>query len=569
MKMRDGTLLRADIYRPDDGNKYPAILMRTPYNKENAKYNRYMNLFEAVMSGYAVVSQDVRGRFASNGHYEGEDVTLSVEATDGYDSVEWIAGQSWCDGNVGLAGASYNGALVLRTAMENPPHLKAISPWVIGSAFSGNECTLLDGVVALNTGLNWTARMAEDLVKRMDDKNENTIKLLQLLNQAIENPEEIYNFLPLKEVPHFQIKGVREIWEQRILNAVPNKEVAEHLSPVYEKIKVPAFHISGWFDFFTRGTIANFLGLTEKGGSRRARENQYLLVGPWDHSNVSRVLGELDFGPLADVRNADPTKNVISFFNRYLKGLESEIPTVRYFVMGINKWRNSDSWPLENTNWTRFYFHSQGRANSTNGDGKLDQLMPGLESPDVFTYGPQNPIPSKGTLGQPVNGFLAGPLDQAAIEARQDVLCYTTSKLERSLEVTGPLKVHLFASTSVVDTDFVVKVCDVHPDGRSFNVTHGIIRARYRKSIFEPQLLDQGEIYEFVITMGHTSHVFLAGHRIRVDIAGSCFPEFDRNMNTGNAVGEDEVGVPAKNTIYHQSKFASYVELPVPDQEPN
>ena len=245
--------------------------------------------------------------------------------------------------------------------------------------------------------------------------------------------------------------------------------------------------------------------------------------------------------------------------------MEVNLPSVRYFVMGSNVWRNAETWPLPQTHWQRFFLHSHGSANSSSGNGELTREEPKKEPPDVFYYDPHNPVPTLGCRGGiELLRVPAGIQEQSPNERRQDVLCHSTAELKKDMEVTGPLALHLFAATSARDTDFVAKLVDVYPDGRAYNVTtDGIVRARYRKSLFKPELLTPGEVNEYVINLEATSQLFRRSHRIRIDVASSSFPEYDRNMNTGNEIGEDVKGITAKQTVFHNSEYASYIDLPV------
>jgi putative CocE/NonD family hydrolase len=304
--------------------------------------------------------------------------------------------------------------------------------------------------------------------------------------------------------------------------------------------------------------------MTTKGGNKYAREHQHLFAGPWCHCKPQRVLGHIDFGPYADESGSGASAYLLSFFDKYLKGKDINLPTVRYFTMGRNIWHDASSWPLPETAWQRFFLHSRGGANSCGGDGVLGRGEPGQEPVDAYVYNPTDPVITAGGRGGVVeNGFLYGPVDQNYVERRRDVLCYTSAELDRDIEVTGPLELHLFASSSCQDTDFTSKLVDVYPDGRAYNVADGIVRAQYRNSFDKPEMLKPGEIVEFIIRLGHASQLFRAGHRIRIDITSSNFPTFDRNMNTGNPVGEDAEGIPALQTAYHQSGYASYIDLPV------
>jgi uncharacterized protein len=563
IEMRDGTILRADIYRPYDRRKHPAILIRTPYNKFLIIDNDYPGLIEVVLAGYAAVVQDIRGRFASDGKYDGSDRFLTQEGPDGYDSVEWIASQPWCDGNVGMAGGSAMGRLQWVAAKENPPHLKAIAPAIIGTE-PVSEPVLLGGVIGLNVELSATVLLGMDIIDKQEKKGKDVSLIRHMLNRAMQNPEEVYNYLPLKDIPHFNFEGLTEFWKARVVNAVPNQESARKLGFPFQKVTVPCLHFSGWYDIHAWGVFQSFLNMREKGGSETARKSQHIVMGPWAHGyRLMNTIGDINFGAFADARGAQVSAQHIAFFNKYLEGIDLKIPAVRYFVMGQNVWKNADTWPLPQTEWQRFFLHSQGQANTASGDGLLSRDESGREPPDTFLYNPLFPVPIMGGPRGAANGFVAGPLEQSLIEKRSDVLCYTTPELKTDLEVTGPLELHLFAATSVRDTDFVAKLIDVYPDGRAYNVAEGVMRARFRKSILSPELVIPGEINEYVIKMSYSSQLFRKGHSIRIDITSSNFPAYDRNMNTGNAVGEDAQGIVAEQRIFHEPKFSSYIDLPV------
>ena len=562
MEMRDGTILRADVYRQNNSEKHPAIFIRTPYNKL-LEYGHFLNLVDAAFAGYTVVVQDVRGRFASDGIWNAGGGISAVESRDGYDSVEWIAGQKWCDGNVGMQGLSYAGNLLWITAEENPPHLKAISPGICGMGGSGE----VTGVLALGLWSTWIANMALDVADRLEKQGNDISQMRQMLNRALLNIEEVVNYLPLKDVPHFQFAGVKEMWNF-LLNP-PRSRVGSPRSFAYEKVTVPCLLSSGWYDFASFGTTQNYLGMREKGASQRAREGQHILMGPWIHSRyLTNYAGDLNFGPSAGSPGAQTTEHHLAFFDKYLRGMDVRLPVVRYFLMGRNRWQEADGWPLPETQWHRYFLHSGGHANTSVGDGLLIKHEPGVESPDVFVYNPHAPVPTTGGRSVPGGMVVSGPIDHSNLEKRGDILCYTTPELGEDIEVTGPLVFHLFAATSARDTDFTATLLDVHPDGRSINVADGVIRARFRKSIFEPELVTPGEVIEYIIDLGNTGQLFRKGHRIRIDISSSNFPAGDRNMNTGNATGVDAVGIPATQTIYHQQEYASFVDLPVIPSKP-
>ena len=554
MSMRDGTVLRADVYRPEGTGKVPAILVRTPYNKELVDNGNFSPLVFAN-AGYAVVIQDIRGRFASEGVWERHRM-FEVEALDGYDSVEWIAAEPWCDGRVGLAGASYLTALQWITAMAGPPHLKAFSPQV-GDIHTNIAPPRESGTVSFYAAANAVPLTAMDLVDKLEQQGHDVAEMRKYLQLAEQDPDWVLNYLPFKDIPLARFEPIRIMLEQR-LNPPSWEEVEKRQR--YDQVAVPGLHIAGWFDQLETAQFNHFRRLKERAGTEYARAHQHLLVGPWSHLGPMLFLGEMEFGRPSVEEKA---VNHLKFFDRYLKEMDVDLPRVRYFVMGRNRWRDADDWPLPQTRWERYYLHSGGAANGASGDGKLSREEPGQEPPDTYVYDPLHPVPTVGGKFLPFAGMVPGPRDQSIVENRPDVLVYTSEELAEDLEVTGPLEFHLFASTSAVDTDFTVKLTDVYPDGRSVLIADGIQRGRWRKWGSGPELLTPGEVYEFTILLGNTSIVFRKGHRIRISISSSNFPLYDRNMNTGNAMGEDAVGVKATQRVFHEAGKASYIDLPV------
>ena len=522
MKMRDGTILRGDVYRPEDTQKHPALFLRTYGNKRFMGHS-YLDNIEAVRCGYAVILQDVRGMFASEGEWKIEE-TFNVEGPDGYDSVEWIANQSWCDGNVGTIGGSHQALYQWLTALEHPPHLKAISPWIGDIAMMGFTAPRSGGILPISSTLSVIPRQAVEIVDRLEKEGKDVSEMRRTVDWARNNRDELLNFLPLKDLPLTRFERIREMLTKQ-LRPVTEPELESHRR--YHEIMLPCFHLTGWYDGCHWSVFHNFLNMRQKGGSQLAREGQYLLVGPWMHGTATPSLGDINFGVLAGDPGAQISQHILSFFDKYFKGKDNKIPTIRYFVMGIGEWKNTVDWPPPQTQWQRFYLHSRGSANSSGGDGLLSRDEPGSESPDIYIYNPLRPIP---TVGGPLisgggvgPGMVAGPFEQSRIEKRNDILCYTTPELREKIEVTGPLEFHLFAASSAKDTDFTAKLIDVYPDGGAFNVAEGIIRASGRRLTGQKELLNPGEVYEFVITMGHTSQCFLKNHRIRIDISSSNF----------------------------------------------
>lgn len=559
MKTRDGVTLRADVYRPDDGNKYPAILSRSPYNKILSGSSEYLSATDAAFAGYAYVMQDTRGRFASEGSY----VPGQPEGKDGYDAVEWVASEPWCDGRVGMAGGSYLGRIQWQTAMEQPPSLKAIAPAIISSGPIPES--RLGGVMDFEQAVSWFSVMAVEMVNRLEKEGRDVTKMREMVTRAMLNIDEVLEFLPFKDVPHFDFDGIREgfnIRASEAMLAMLKKE--DDLYWDFPKVEVPCYHAGGWYDIYSGSLFTSFNKMREKGGTESARQGQHIFCGPWAHGRTLLAFtGALHFGTYAGAAASFAPARQIAFFDRYLKDRDIKIPAVRYFVMGLNQWRNADTWPLPQTKWTRYFLSGQGKANTANGDGTLTTDSPGSQPPDRYDYDPLNPVPTVGGRSLPTGKLVPGPFDQVRVEQRPDVLCYTTPEFKDNLEVTGPVKVHLFAATSARDTDFAAKLVDVYPNGAAYNVAEGIIRAKYKDGLINPDLIARGEVYEYVIDLAQVSIVFRKGHRIRLDITSSNFPRFDRNMNTGNVFGEDAEGAIASQTVFHDDKYASYVELPV------
>jgi len=559
MRMRDGTVLRADVYRPGGTGRVPAILVRTPYNKDLADNGNFSPL-PFAKAGYAVVIQDIRGRFASEGVWERHRM-FEVEALDGYDSVEWIAAEPWCDGRVGLAGASYLTALQWIAAMAQPPHLKAFSPQV-GDINTNIAPPRESGAVNFYAAANAVPLTAMDLVDRLEKQGEDVAEMRRYLELAERDPDWVLHYLPFKEIPLARFEPIRLMLDQR-LNPPSWEEVEKRRR--YERVTVPGLHIAGWFDQLESVQFQHYRRLRERAGSEAARACQHLLVGPWCHLGPMLFLGDMEFGRSAV---EEKLSHHLRFFDRYLRDRDIGLPRVRYFVMGLNLWRDAEDWPPPGTRWIRFHLRSGGSANGVRGDGRLSLEEPGREPPDTFVYDPHNPVPTVGGRLLPFAGLLPGPRDQSVVEDRPDVLVYTSEELPGDLEVTGPLEVRLFVSTSAVDTDFTVKLTDVHPDGRSILIADGIQRGRWRNWGSEPELMTPGRVYEFRILLGNMSMVFRRGHRLRLTVSSSNFPLYDRNMNTGNAMGEDSAGVKAVQCVYHEAGRASFIELPVNPESP-
>jgi len=547
--MRDGVKLYATIFRPNAQGKFPVILIRTPYNQESYQNNTFPGY--AAQRGYVVVVQDVRGRYSS----EGEFLPYAQEINDGYDAVEWAAALPYSNGKVGTQGCSYLGAVQWQLATASPPHLVAIFPQC---TFANARHFFFFGGAFDMSWIPWLNGRIPD-IKRRKGKDEKEASAVDTRRQWSRNQWKCYNFLPLKELP--LLKEFCPYYYEWLDHPDdgPYWDFV-NVEKKHKDVNVPAYSFTGWFDdgYGQPGAILNFIGMKKNGKTKTAREGQKLIIGPWTHCRPTSKAGDIDFGEDAKI---DLNALVIRWFDYWLKGIDNGImeePPIKIFVMGDNTWRYEQEWPLARTEFTPFCLHSQGEANSLNGDGSLNRQQPATENPDRYIYDPANPVTDY--TGR------SGPRDQRPVEVRNDVLVYTSKPLESDLEATGPIEAEIWASSSAKDTDFVVKVTDVYPDGTSQNITpplSGILRARYRESESKPQLLSPGKIYKFTIGLMYTSHVFKAGHRIRVSITSSYFPYIDRNLNTSHPFGEDAEFVKAVQTIYHDEKHPSRVILPI------
>ncbi|MUT67620.1 CocE/NonD family hydrolase [Paenibacillus sp. NEAU-GSW1] len=556
--MRDGVKLLADIYRPKEGGPYPVLVMRTPYNKADAQTMNYAHPSWYARHGYIVVVQDTRGRWSS----EGEFAPYANESEDGYDTVEWAAALPGAEPKVGMYGFSYVGAAQWQAAVSRPPHLACIVPGMIGSdSYQGKAYR--NGAFSLALSQSWVFFAAQDTALRR--KRTDWAAELGAQYAAIHSQ---YRKLPLSDLPE-AAKETAPYYLEWLRHPTRDSYWSLHaLREQYERIEVPALHIGGWYDIFIDGTIDNFNGIRERGGTAKARENQFLLIEPWFHMPWSRYVGELDFGEEAANR-IDSLQ--IEWFDYWLKDKRSNRfahqPAVQYFEMGSNRWRQSDSWPIAGAEAVPYYLRSEQRANSINGDGRLSiEQPPEHEYPDVFVYHPSIAVPALGGRSGAVPDLTPmGPKNQLPIEIRNDVLVYTSDTLDRKLAIAGEITMELYASTSAEDTDFVAKLIDVYPDGKAYNIAEGIIRASYRNGLDRREAVTPGEIIRYSFSLGPTAHAFKPGHTIRIDITSSLFPTFDRNPNALVEPGEATEAdfETATQTIYHDSSYPSKVWLPV------
>jgi uncharacterized protein len=553
IKMRDGVVLRADVYHPREPGKHPVILSRTPYNRAVLQAAGC----QTAARGYIAVIQDVRGRYGSDGTwYPGRD-----DPQDGYDTVEWAAALPNSNGKVVMSGGSYLGMTQMFAAVMQPPHLAGIIPVATPADLRTGSVYSSGGAFQQMIAETWISLTAIEAANRK-----------YLLNWALFNPAKQGADLPLSSFAALRdggtstedLAGFFLDWLRHPSN--DNFWKAWNFEEQAAKIQVPAYHIGGWYDLFTNGTLRNYRTLKAHAGNENARRNQRMLMGPWRHGSLERKVGDIDFGPSAALDEADPT---LRWYDYLLKGasngLESEKP-VKIFVMGKNVWREEDDWPLARARSTRYYLHSSGKANSLAGDGTLSEAAPQAEASDHYSYDPANPVPTRGGGICCSAVFQGGAFDQRTIEAREDVLVFSSTPFPTDVEVTGPLSVELYTSSSTVDTDFTAKLVDVWPNGYAQNIADGLQRMRYRESSETPKLMTPGELYKITIDLAATSNVFLAGHRLRLEISSSNFPHFDRNLNTGEDQATSTRMIKAVNTIYHDRQHPSVLILPVVPQ---
>ena len=532
VKMRDGVELSADLYRPDAEGKFPVILNRTPYTKPGSvRTARYF-----VERGYVFVALDVRGRGDSDGKF----VPYRNDGQDGYDAVEWCAAQPWSTGKVGTIGGSYNGRIQWLTAVLQPPHLTTMIVLVTPS----------DTFVEWPTGthlpmdISWYHFTAGHVSQNMEAVDWTKIQRhlpLYTMDEAVGRPSRYWK----EDLDH---PVLDDYWE------------AIRYQNKFDRVKVPVLHISGWYDDEQISTPLNFVGMTTK-GPLDVRNKQKLLMGPWPHAiNSTSKLAEVEFGPTATI---DLNGYWLRWLDYWLKGKDTGImaePPVRVFVMGENKWTDEAEWPIGRTLWTKYYIHSQGRANSLFGDGVLSERTPADEPSDSYTNDPERPVPF---ITEPSFAQIGSAEDYRPVERRDDVLVYTSEPLAQDLTVCGPIQVELYASTSAKDVDFMGMLIDVWPEGYAQRLIDGMVRARYRDGMDKASLVEPGKIYAYTLNLWNTCQTFKKGHRIRLQLASSAFPKYDRNPQTGENLARATKLEKADLRIYHDKNHPSHIILPV------
>ena len=537
--MRDDVRLSTTVFLPAGVGPFPTVLVRTAYNRVGITGQGFTD------RGLALAVQDCRGRHDS----EGEWYPFVHEAQDGLDTLEWLRRQPWCDGRVGMFGDSYLAATQFLLATTGTTGLTALNP-----RFMAGDCWkrayYCDGAFSLGLTWSWlcfecSARTSEAALMPLFDvaKILRSSPLLALDEASGASAVRAYR----DYVTHSHYD---DLWQA--IN------VRERLS----QVRVPMLLVGGWYDYYAGETFLNYMALRKHAPSPGLGDAHRVLIGPWTHGmGGTSVLGEVDFGSAALAEN-DVTMRWLGALLTGGRPADVLPAPIRLFVMGANEWRDEHEWPLARTRWTECYLRAEGR---------LSPEPPSDEVPDEYEYDPSDPVPTLGgnhSIG-PYNPGLyemarPGPFDQRPVEARDDVLLFTSDALEHDTEATGPVTVTLYAASSAPDTDFVARLTDVHPDGRSLNVTEGILRARFREDVWgAPKLMDPGEVYEFRIDLQATSYVFMRGHCIRLQITSSGFPLWDTNRNTGSDPATDTGGQVARQAIYHDRAHASRLTLPL------
>lgn len=547
LQVSDGVALRADVWRPSKPGRYPTLLIREPYGKRSAENVTYAHPSWYARQGFAVVAQDVRGRGESDGDF----TPFEHEAADGEATLGWVAEQPFCDGNVGMYGFSYGGATQLQAASRGPAALKAMVPAMTSADFY-EGWTYKNGAMSLAFVASWASMLAAESARRAGDAELEATLFGQFLNTGA------FATLPLRDYPNLTANGIGGFFKTWLDHPTNDEywrrwNVADALS----ESTADALCIAGLYDIFLEPTLDVYGRLAGRSGARTE-----LIVTPWYHIPWSSTVATLDFGPAALNRIDDWH---LDFFSRTLRGAstrEAEEAPVRVFVTGRNDWTTFESWPPEHEPLT-YYLHGT-RANSVSGDGSLSRELPGGEPPDVFTYDPASPSPSLGgrSCCFPTIAPM-GPVPQNGLEEWNSVLVYTSPVLERDALVVGEVICTLFAMTTEADTDWIFRLCDVAPDGLSVNIADSIQRARFNEGTDQERLIPRGDVAKFTLRSS-CSHLFRAGHRIRLHVTSSSFPMWDRNLNTGGRFAHEVLADrrTAINTVFHDELYPSQLTLP-------
>ena len=552
--LRDGTNLGAIVYRPAQAGKYPTLVYRTPYGIDD--YDAYAQIpIKAARRGYMVFLVDVRGRLRSEGDFE----AYRHEKEDGYDVIEWAAGHPQSNGRVGTYGGSYPGIVQWLAMSQAPPHLMAAAPEMTPV---GSHHFMYYGGAFSHQWIDWfVPYILPDKMKRANDPTGAWDDDIATEIWQATDRRPWYEYRPMVDMPLLK-KYAPEYYEWLSHPDLGPWWDFLNVEQDFNKFRNPAFLLSGWYDaaYGPEGATRGFKKMKEEAATAQAREHTKLVLGPWNHTSLNSRktrFGEVDFGTNAGL---DYDQELLDWFDEILKGeaRKSGLPPVSIYVMGENRWRAENEWPLGRAVPTSFYLRSPGEPDRQSSGG-LSASLPGNEDPDDYVFDPNFPVWDK-------SYEKSYPYDQRATESRKDVLVYTSPVLEQPLEVTGEIVLELYVSSTARDTDFSFTLCDVYPDGTSMNL-HGLdagyLRMRYRHGPQQQELMEPGEVYKITIRQVYTSNLFKAGHRIRLNITSSMAPHYDPNPNTGNEIATEATLIPARNTVYHDPLRPSRVILPV------
>lgn len=582
MPMRDGIRLATDIYRPKGDAKVPIVFSKTPYQfntwVDGKMTTRTMEeAYNAVSRGYAYVVQNERGRYFSEGEWD----ILGAPITDGYDAFTWMSKQPWSNGKIGVIGCSSTAEWQMAVASQNHPALAAMVAQGFGAGVGRvgkfmEQGNWYRGGAQQMLFTSWLYGTQNDKFKPTFPKNiqqKDLQRLQRFYDMSTEMPRVDWSVglrhLPVQDIIK-NAKGQEGVYEDMIRRK-PNdpKWFKGGLYHDNMPLNVPAYWFVSWYDVSSAPNIALFNHARKAAKDRATADNQYLVIAPVLHCSYKRatentIVGERSVG---DARlNYDEL--TWGWFDMLLKGEKNDFkekqPRVRYYTMGSNKWQQSETFPPANTEMQSFYLTSGGKANTRNGDGQLTSTAPKEDKPDAFTYDPMNPVPSYGgNVCCTGNAVVGGSFDQSKMELRDDILVYTSDELKEGVEVTGFIESTLYVSSTGPDTDITIKLIDVHPDGKAYNLDETIQRLRYREGYDKEVFMEKGKVYKVDLTPMVTSNFFAAGHRIRIEVTSSNFPRFDRNMNTGGKNYDEATGIKVENKIHHSTQYPSVIKLPV------
>ncbi|MGN6564943.1 MAG: CocE/NonD family hydrolase [Thermomicrobiales bacterium] len=571
--MRDGTILQADVYRPAVAEPLPALLTRTPYGKDFPVSTTYVDVIRLARRGYVVIIQDARGCYASAGAF----VPFEAEFEDGFDTVEWAARLPWCNGQVGMWGASYFGMTQWQAAVMQPPVLRSIVPSITwGNYLNGIQWR--GGARELGLTVSWTqtAVAPAQLLRQYAGDHARIGRELPQLVGIIDRLPEVYTTLPLDALP--DPSGVAHYMFASMGRSLTDEAywARMNLDGRYDQIQTPTLHIGGWYDCFLGETLRQYQAM--RAVAEPGAIGPRLVIGPWTHGRFDAQVGDLNFGLASSGimlnYRGDLTEWHLRWYDATLRGkpeaLAGQSP-VEVFVQGENRWRGYGAWPPPGAHDEVWYCHSSGEAATRAGDGRLSREQPGDEPHDAYLADPRDPVPTRGGNILMSAQYRSGPLDQGPNEDRPDVLCYTSDALSAAYTVLGPVSVTLFAASSAPDTDWVARLVDVYPDGRAMLVADGIVRGSRRESYPAPGVIrpvppcpiEPGRVYEYAIDLWAAGLTFLAGHRLRVEIASSCFPRWDRNLQTGQDGMTSAETAVARQQVFHDAARPSRITLSV------